>query len=133
MKSDEVKWIQIKLNEMKPNQDKCHLIVADIQSVKAYSLIDGSESWNYKNVFRISPHGANTSVSTFDDYVILSSWLDNHVKIMRPDTGEILESLDGLNIPVSATKYGDRIAVALQGDKSITLFKKYIHKLKFYL
>ena len=41
---------------------------------------------------------------------------------MRPDTGEILESLDGLNIPVSATKYGDRIAVALQGDKSITLF-----------
>ena len=36
---------------------------------------------------------------------------------MRPDTGEILESLDGLNIPVSATKYGDRIAVALQGDK----------------
>ena len=98
------------------------LIVADIQSVKAYSLIDGSESWNYKNVFRISPHGANTSVSTFDDYVILSSWLDNHVKIMRPDTGEILESLDGLNIPVSATKYGDRIAVALQGDKSITLF-----------
>ena len=41
---------------------------------------------------------------------------------MRPDTGEILESLDGLNIPVSATKYGERIAVALQGDKSITLF-----------
>ena len=98
------------------------LVVADIHSVKAYSLVNGNESWNYKNVFRISPHGSNTSVSTFDDYIILSSWLDNHVKIMRPDTGEILESLDGLNIPVSATKYGDRIAVALQGDKSITLF-----------
>ena len=63
-----------------------NIVVADIQSVKAYSLDDGSESWNYKNVFRISPHGANTSVSNFNENIILSSWLDNHVKIMNPDT-----------------------------------------------
>ena len=98
------------------------IVVADIQSVKAYSLLDSSESWNYKNIFRVSPHGSNTAVSTFDDYLILSSWVDNHVKIMRPDTGEIISSLDNLNMPVSATKYGDRIAVALQGNGSITLF-----------
>lgn len=98
------------------------IVVADIQSVKAYSTKDGSESWNIKNVFRVSPHGANTAVSSFDNYVILTSWLDNHVKIMRPDTGEIIKSLDGLNLPVSATKYNDRIAVALHGNKSITLF-----------
>ena len=98
------------------------IIVADIQAVKAYSLIDGSESWNYRNVFRVSPQGANTAVSSFDNYVILTSWLDNHVKIMSPNTGEIVESLVGLNLPVSATKYNDRIAVALHGNKSITLF-----------
>tara|TARA_B100000925_G_C21921585_1_gene436115 strand:- start:265 stop:1041 length:777 start_codon:yes stop_codon:yes gene_type:complete len=98
------------------------IVVADIQSVKAYSTIDGSESWNYRNVFRVSPHGANTAVSSFDNYVILTSWLDNHVKVMRPDTGEIVESLDGLNLPVSATKYNERIAVALHGNKSISLF-----------
>ena len=98
------------------------IVVADIQSVKAYSTIDGSESWNYKNVFRVSPHGANTAVSSFDNYVILTSWLDNHVKIMRPDTGEIVESFEGLNLPVSATKYNDQIAVALHGNKSIMLF-----------
>ena len=98
------------------------IVVADIQSVKAYSTIDGSESWNYKNVFRVSPHGANTAVSSFDNYVILTSWLDNHVKIMRPDNGEIVESFEGLNLPVSATKYNDQIAVALHGNKSIMLF-----------
>ena len=98
------------------------IVVADIQSVKAYSTKDASESWSYRNVFRVSPHGANTAVSSFDNYVLLTSWLDNHVKIMRPDTGEILASLDGLNLPVSATKFNDRIAVALDGNKSITLF-----------
>ena len=98
------------------------IVVADIQSVKAYSTIDGSESWNYKNVFRVSPHGANTAVSSFDNYVILTSWLDNHVKIMRPDNGEIVESFEGLNLPVSATKYNDQIAVALHGNRSLMLF-----------
>ncbi len=98
------------------------IVVADIQSVKAYDTMDGSESWNYRNVFRVSPHGANTAVSAFDNYVILTSWLDNHVKIMRPDTGEIVESIDGLNVPVSATKFNNRIAVALHGNRSITLF-----------
>jgi hypothetical protein len=40
---------------------------------------------------------------------------------MKPDTGEIIESLEGLNMPVSATKFQDSIAVAMHGDKSITL------------
>ena len=44
------------------------IVVADIQSVKAYSTKNGSESWNIKNVFRVSPHGANTAVSSFDNY-----------------------------------------------------------------
>ena len=86
-------------------------MVADIQSVKAYNTKDGSESWNYKNTFRVSPMGANTSVSTYDNNLILTSWLDGHVKVMRPDNGEIIESLDALNIPVSATKFNDQIAI----------------------
>jgi sugar lactone lactonase YvrE len=97
------------------------IVVADIQSVKAYNTQNGTESWNYKNTFRVSPMGANTSVSTYDNNLILTSWLDGHVKVMRPDNGEIIESLDGLNIPVSATKFNNQIAIAMHGDKSITL------------
>ena len=97
------------------------IVVADIQSVKAYNTIDGSESWNYKNTFRVSPMGANTSVSTYDNNLILTSWLDGHIKIMRPDNGEILESLENLNVPVSATKFKDHIAIAMHGDQSITI------------
>ena len=98
------------------------IVVADIQSVKAYSTKNGDESWNYKNTFRVSPMGANTAVSTFEDNLILTSWLDGHVKIMRPDTGEIIESLDNLNMPISATPFKNQIAVALHGDKTVTLF-----------
>jgi len=98
------------------------IVVADIQSVKAYSTKNGDESWNYRNTFRVSPMGANTAVSTFKDNLILTSWLDGHVKIMRPDTGEIIESLDNLNMPISATPFKNQIAVALHGDKTVTLF-----------
>jgi sugar lactone lactonase YvrE len=98
------------------------VVVADIQSVKAFSTKTGLESWNYKNTFRVAPLGANTAVSTFEDYVILTSWVDNTLKIMKPESGEILGSLEGLNVPVSATKFKDSIAVALDGDGTITLF-----------
>ena len=101
---------------------KSDIVVADVQSVKSYSTINGLESWNYKNTFRVSPIGANTAVSTFEDYVILTSWVDNTLKIMKPESGEILGSLEGLNVPVSATKFKDSIAVALDGDGTITLF-----------
>ena len=101
---------------------KNDIVVADVQSVKSYSTINGLESWNYKNTFRVSPIGANTAVSTFEDYVILTSWVDNTLKIMKPESGEILGSLEGLNVPVSATKFKDSIAVALDGDGTITLF-----------
>ena len=84
---------------------KNDIVVADVQSVKAYSTMSGLESWNYKNTFRVSPIGANTAVSTFEDYVILTSWVDNTLKIMKPESGEILGSLEGLNVPVSATKF----------------------------
>ena len=98
-----------------------NIMIADIQSVKAYNSNDGKEAWNYKNTFRVSPIGANTAISSFGDYAILTSWVDNSLKIMKPDTGEIIESLEGLNMPVSATKFLDSIAVAMHGDKTITL------------
>ena len=98
-----------------------NIMIADIQSVKAYNSNDGKEAWNYKNTFRVSPIGANTAISSFGDYAILTSWVDNSLKIMKPDTGEIIESLEGLNMPVSATKFQDSIAVAMHGDKTITL------------
>ena len=98
-----------------------NIMIADIQSVKAYNSNNGNEAWNYKNTFRVSPIGANTAISSFGDYAILTSWVDNSLKIMKPDTGEIIESLEGLNMPVSATKFQDSIAVAMHGDKSITL------------
>ena len=95
------------------------IVVADIQSVKAYDSETGQESWNYKNTFRVSPMGANTSVSTFNNNLILTSWLDGHVKIMRPDTGEIIASLENLLIPVSATPFENKVAVTLHGNGSV--------------
>ena len=63
-----------------------NIAIADVQSVKAYNSGNGEEAWNYKNTFRVSPIGANTAISTFNDYLILTSWVDNNLKIMKPET-----------------------------------------------
>ena len=41
---------------------------------------------------------------------------------MRPDTGEIIASLENLLIPVSATPFENKVAVTLHGNGSVTLF-----------
>ena len=54
--------------------------------------------------------------------LLLTSWLDNSVKVLNPTSGEITLSLTGLNIPVSAVKFGDQYAVTLHGDNTLSLF-----------
>ena len=97
------------------------LIVADIQSVRAFNLETGKESWVLRNVFRLSPIGSNTSINSVDELLILTSWLDNTLKVLEPKTGKILKTIDGLAIPVSATKFGELFAVALHGNHSVSL------------
>ncbi len=101
-------------------QDR-NLIVADIQSVRSFDIDSKQESWVLRNVFRASPLGANTSVSKMDDKIILTSWIDNSVKILDPQTGEIIKTYIGLDIPVSSAQFGDSIVVALHGNSSIAI------------
>ena len=94
---------------------KDSLVVADIQSVRSFNIDTKNQDWVLRNIFRASPLGANTSAAILDDHVLLTSWVDNTVKILDPISGKIIKSFEGLNIPVSAAKYKDSYVVALHG------------------
>ncbi len=103
---------------------KNNLVVADIQSVRAFNLSTKEEDWVLRNIFRSSPLGASTSAASLDNNIILTSWLDNTVKILDPSNGQIIKSFEGLNIPISTTKFDGHYAVALHGNTSISLLKE---------
>ena len=100
---------------------KDSLIIADIQSVRSFIINNSNQDCVLRNIFRASPLGANTSAAILDDYVLLTSWVDNTVKILNPENGKIVKSFEGLNIPVSTAKFKDSYAVALHGNSSISI------------
>tara|TARA_B100000900_G_scaffold406657_1_gene418027 strand:+ start:2416 stop:4035 length:1620 start_codon:yes stop_codon:yes gene_type:complete len=98
------------------------IVIADIQSVRAVDAVTGDDVWTLRNIFQFAPIGTATAVANHGADLLLTSWLDNSVKVLNPDSGEITLSLTGLNIPVSAVKFGDYYAVTLHGDNTLSLF-----------
>ena len=100
------------------------LVVADIQSLRAVDIATRNDVWVLRNIFRSAPLGTTTSVSNDSGNLLLTSWLDNSVKVLDPKTGEIVKSIEGLGIPVSAVPFGEFYAVALHADSSVSLLNQ---------
>ena len=100
------------------------LVIADLQSLRGVDIATRQDAWLLTNIFRSSPLGTTTAVSNYGDNLLLTSWLDNSVKVLDPSTGEIIQSIKGLGIPVSAAPFGDYFAVAQHSDSAVSLFNK---------
>ena len=100
------------------------LVIADLQSLRGVDIATRQDAWLLTNIFRSSPLGTTTAVSNYGDNLLLTSWLDNSVKVLDPSTGEIIQSIEGLGIPVSAAPFGDYFAVAQHSDSAVSLFDK---------
>ena len=98
------------------------IVIADIQSVRAVDVVSGDDVWTRRNIFQFAPIGTATAVANHGSDLLLTSWLDNSVKVLNPTSGEITLGLTGLNIPVSAVKFGDHYAVTLHGNNTLSLF-----------
>ncbi len=100
------------------------IVIADIQSVRAVDVVTADDVWTLRNIFQFAPIGTATAVANHGSDLLLTSWLDNSVKVLNPTSGEITLGLTGLNIPVSAVKFGDHYAVTLHGDNTLSLFNE---------
>ena len=99
------------------------LAIADLQSVRSINTITQSEDWVIRNIFRVAPIGTTTSIAPVGGNLLLTSWLDNSVKILDPITRELVHSIENLNVPVSSAAFNGFYAVALHGNSSVSLFR----------
>ena len=100
------------------------LVVADLQSLRGVDIATTKDAWVLRNIFRSAPLGTTTAVANHGENLLLTSWLDNSVKMLDPKTGEIVQSIEGLGIPVSAIPFGEYYAVALHADSSVSLLNQ---------
>ncbi len=100
------------------------LVVADLQSLRGVDIATRKDAWLLRNIFASSPLGTITAVANHGENLLLTSWLDNTVKILDPKTGEIVQSIEGLGAPVSAISFGEYYAVTLHADSSVSLLNQ---------
>ena len=70
------------------------LVVADLQSLRGVDIATRKDAWVLRNIFASSPLGTTTAVANHGENLLLTSWLDNTVKILDPKTGEIVQSIE---------------------------------------
>lgn len=100
------------------------LVIADLQSLRGVDIATQKDSWILRNIFRSAPLGTTTSVANHGENLLLTSWLDNSVKVLDPKIGEIVQSIEGLGNPVSAVPFGEYYAVALHANSSVSLLNQ---------
>ena len=91
------------------------VVVADLQSIRAFDATTGEATFVHRNVFGVSEMGSVTNISTDAAQLILTSWLDGTVKIYDPASKAVVETHSQLASPVSAMRYAGGIAVAEHG------------------
>jgi sugar lactone lactonase YvrE len=96
-------------------QPRLEVVIADLQSLRGFDAQTGVATFVERNVFGISDMGSVTNVAVDGENLILTSWLDDSVKVWDPEQRSVLVSHSELAGPVSAVRYAGRIVVAEHG------------------
>ena len=96
------------------------VVVADFHSVRAFTPA-GEPLWMVRNILGVGELGSTIAVSADGDNLLLTSWVDNNVRVFDPTTRSVIRRYDDLAQPVSAVRFGEGIAVAEHGTGSVVL------------
>lgn len=88
------------------------LLVADLHALRAFDAATGRNLWTERNVLGVGELGSVLSVAVDGDGLLLGAFTDNNVRIWDPARRRPRARIDDLQLPVSAVRYGDVIAVA---------------------
>jgi hypothetical protein len=97
------------------------LLVTDLHGIRGYDPASGEPTLLQRNVFGVGELGTVLAVAPDGKNLVLSSFMDNSVRIWDPVAEHTLKRWDDLALPVSAVRYGTGIAVALHGSNSVEL------------
>ena len=97
-------------------QDK--IVLADLHAIRAYTT-SGTEAFTQRNVLGTGVMGGALNIAEDGDDLILTSWVDNDVRVWNQEQQEVKWRSSGLSAPVSAVRYGGLIAVAEHGGNRV--------------
>jgi len=97
------------------------VIVADLHALRGFDGDDGAPTFTARNILGVSPQGSALTVSSDGDRLVLSSWVDEAVRVWDPRAERLIEEHTGLASPVNAIRFGKGLAVALHGEHRVVL------------
>ncbi len=97
---------------------KGNVVAADLHAIRAYKT-NGDEAFVQRNVLGTGKMGGALNVAADGEDLILTSWVDNDVRIWNQQDQAIKWRKTELLAPVSAARYGDLIVVAEHGKQRV--------------
>ncbi|MGE3464733.1 MAG: hypothetical protein AB7I04_22725, partial [Pseudomonadales bacterium] len=95
------------------------IFVADLHALRAFDAATGESLWTERNVLGVGELGSVLAVAVDGDALLLGAFTDNNVRIWDPSRKRARARIDGMQLPVSAVRYGDVIAVAEHGSGQV--------------
>lgn len=93
--------------------------VADFFSLRGFDPRTGRQAFVERSIIGVSPLGFPLTVSSDAGNLLLSSWPDNLVQVLDPETGEIVESHPDFALPLNAIRFQGDLVVAELGTGGV--------------
>jgi len=88
------------------------LYVADFLALKGYDLASGDQTYNVPDVIGFSPLGAVSTVASYGDNLLTTSWFTSAVNVWNPETNELVGNYTDFGVPLNAIEFDGDIIVA---------------------
>ncbi|MCR9279807.1 MAG: hypothetical protein NXH85_17750 [Pseudomonadaceae bacterium] len=99
------------------------LLVADVHALRGFAREDGEALFSQRNMLGVSAIGSMTNLSSVAEpgrtRVLLTSWIDNTVRLWDVDAKTEVAAYSNLPVPVAAVLYGGSPVAALHGEGSV--------------
>jgi len=98
------------------------IVVADLHALRSFAAT-GAATATERNILGVSDLGSSLTVSADGDLLVLSSWVDQDVRVWDPVAKHVVERHSGLGGPTNAIRFGGGIAIAEHSNHRVILIK----------
>jgi sugar lactone lactonase YvrE len=99
------------------------LFVAEFFALRELDPVSGSVVHVERDVIGFSDLGSVTSVAPFGEWLVLTTWFGNEVRLWDPNAHRLVAKYEGFEQPVDATGFLGEIVVAENGSGSVRAFR----------
>jgi sugar lactone lactonase YvrE len=88
------------------------VVVADLHALRSFDAATGAVTATERNILGVSELGSSLTVSTDGDLLVLSSWVDEDVRVWDPVAKHVVERHSGLGGPTNAIRFDGGLVIA---------------------